>query len=956
MGSTLSKYASGRHSSKEDLSVPSNKYINSRFLPKNSVEKSYTAYSKPASSIEDKRKSRDNLLVVLHSRASTKSPVQQITNEDKPVLSKSPVTVSPKTTAISADKKEPKKDAKIKEQEKPESDMVTVTVITRGTSPTPPSQSSFVRTRRADMARLLQKDITRPNKRNIETVDKEMQSDRMDDTARYSRFGSTSTVAAAPWSSYLDLKYNTPRSNYSPTASRYSNGSSHNCKGKEGTPTGNSKSEKNDSRSRENSVALETDVSITEKRNSTSDKVISDSSTVATKPVKPIKKTNSSDRSSSESINSLTRNNSTKSITTKSKLDSTESKKIPKSKSSSASSLAEGKSKSSTSVNNKTCIETKSATPLSSNKMSIEATLESSSSPKVSKTSSSSKQNSATESSKKQLPPQVPKSDTPAKTALGVSNTQNKDFRKSVLNMNVDGKIVKKTIKRSNTTSSDSESSSVATGTESQINELPSMNSSKLSTSQSLPKVKSSGSSSKLPQRFSPVKSDKELLESRRSPSVSSESSSSAVSSSEEEAQRNTKSQSQRKKLQSTNSSRTSMLLSSADELSVDRPAKPPPSPRLKTEAQVPKTEAEAKSFLMRALAPVTNFFKVKSADSNEKVNWVDSPESCKTDKEDKSKSKSTKKHKLRPVQSGERAWWLEENSEPPEGVKRYEIEKSKSKSKIKFEKQDSGEDPWWLKDNGDIPEGIKKLTDSGNEIEMKDGNNIYKIRRNESGNVEWWLDSSASSAENSKTGCSEKVKNTSDFAQPFKIRHIDSGERSWWTNSNDNVSDIKDNNEVKEENNKQKLHKLRHQDSGERAWWLMSQPNIPQGVENLNEGLSDSDLDDEKHDEPLGDRASPEGLEMPREVETGRLSPYDNVPSTDLPKVKRPLHIPLFISRHTNIDDILGGTNHMLSPLMDRIFSFKEKAQEECKEVDVAEVRIHDSTAQRPVIRPTRM
>lgn len=978
IGSTLSKYTSSRHSSKEDLTAPSSKYINSRFLPKNSVEKSYTAYSKPSSSIEEKRRSRDNLLQVLQSRASTKSPVQTykeekpkspvtiakspITTTKSPAPTKSPITIK---TSQNISKKEVKvsSDESTEETDESEDEMETVTVITRGTSPTPPSNSTFVRTRRADMARILQKDIQRPKNRNMDKmVDKEMQSDRLDDTARYSRFGS-STISAAPWSSYLDLKYNSPRSNYTPstTSSRFSNSSNYNYKSKESSPVSlsnsQSKSDKTESRSRENSVGLETDISLSEKSISEKkslDKSASEnvsSNKLEKSPSLKNTKKSSSDRSSSESINSLSRNNSTKSISKPKSKDS-------KSTKSATSSSSEIKSKSST---NKTSIESKSPTPLSTSsslsKLSVEksptplsSTTNSSSIPSVPKLSiensksassvstsleSSSKSKiSSKEASKKQLPPQVPKNESITKTS-SASNIQNKDFRKSVLNMNTDGKLIKKTTKRSNSlnsASSDSEQSSAANCTEKQISDLPSLSN---STSQSLIKTKSSNSLSKLPQfqRVSSIKDNDS--ENRRSPSVSSESGSSTVSSSEDDQ----KTKSQKKKL-SANSSRTSMLLSSADELSVDRPAKPPPSPRLKTEG--PKTEAEAKSFLMRALAPVTNFFKGKETP----IEGPESSESFKTATQSDDKKKSLLKH----VESGELAWWLKENTEIPEGVQKqptpHDSDKESGKVKFKFEKHDSGEEPWWLNESTDVPEGVQKLASNGTEIEVKDGKHIYKIRRNESGKVEWWLDSSSSGNDNSKS-----EKNKKDIAlQNHKIRHINSRLKS-----NENIAEIID----AEEKDEKKLHQLRHQDSGERAWWLMSHPNIPQGVAVLNENSSDSEDDDQaKLDEPLGDRASPEGLEMPQNDSIcGRLSPYDNVPSNDPEKPKRPNNISLFISRHTNIDDILGGGHQMLSPLMDRIFSFQEKSiDDDCEEVDVNQVRIHDSTAQRPIIQPNRM
>lgn len=88
-----------------------------------------------------------------------------------------------------------------------------ITVVTRGTSPTPPSTASYVRTRRADLARVVEKTIEKPKTRP-EMVDKEIQSDRVDDTTRLSRYGVSSR-----WSTYLD-RYPSAVSSYSPV-SRY---------------------------------------------------------------------------------------------------------------------------------------------------------------------------------------------------------------------------------------------------------------------------------------------------------------------------------------------------------------------------------------------------------------------------------------------------------------------------------------------------------------------------------------------------------------------------------------------------------------------------------------------------------------------------------------------------------------------------------------------------------------
>lgn len=937
LSSNLSKYSS-RKNSTEDLTTTGapKTYITSRFLPKNTIEKSFTAYTKPVgrsiSAFEERRK-RDSLL--LQSVLSRQKVNQSsLTREKTPPTPTSTIRINnPKTEEI---------------------EMETVSVITRGTSPTPSSQSAYHRTRRTDLAREIQKEITRPKKRGP-MVDKEIQSDRMDDTARYSRFSSNSTMSAGQWNSYLDLKYNSPRSSYqSSIGSRYSSSGSRYSK--ENSPVSRTDDKisdiKNDtdiSRSESISLELSLDKS-SSKKSIASDKGSSESLSSGSKGSKK-----SVIKSDSKSKDLTKKSSSSPSLGRETKIKSPTPLSAPLSPTPSGTPLSptpfSGTPLSPTPLSPTPLSSTPlsptalSPTPLSPTPLSTSLSIPSISTDPPSKAKSPPKfKNSSDSSSKKQLPP-LPKSENQVKSSNSCHSltTPNKDFRKSVLNM-ADDKT-KKSTKRSNSVSSDSEQSTSVS--ESTQNTETTTVSTKLSPSQSLSKLKSSNSASKLPQKV--TISDKVETRSRRSktrsPSVGSESTDS--SSSEDDTQ---KSKSNKKsQLQSTNSSRTSMILS-ADELSLDKPSKPPPSPRSR---DGPKTEAEAKSFLMRALAPVTNFFKSRQ-DSGDRLNLLDSNSSENLSGSPKGKAspkldKEERRKLIKRIESGERAWWLDDSSEVPEGVQKFTITCSQDgdvetgnvrgifvvlllqvvvlgKKLYKFVKQESGEAPWWLNENAEIPEGVEKYS-SGSSKKSKNG-----------------------SKRSSPDSRSEKK---SEFTHPYRIRHIDSGEKAWWMNSNENIPG--EAGKEDDENKISKFNKLWHQQSGEKAWWLMSNPNIPDGVKKLTSS-SESDSDSDKNDEPLGDRASPEGLEA-SQTETGRLSPYDNVPmKDDRQKPKRPTHIPLFISRHTNIDDLLGGSAQLLSPLMDRIMVYQEMAAEQCEEVDPTQVKIHDSTAQRPVIQPGRM
>lgn len=98
--------------------------------------------------------------------------------------------------AASAKSEESKLENRLKDNE-------TVTMVTRGTSPSPPASSSFVRSRRADIGIANQKEVSRVRKK-METKDQEVQSERSEDGSRFSRFGGGGRISGAPWSSYLD--------------------------------------------------------------------------------------------------------------------------------------------------------------------------------------------------------------------------------------------------------------------------------------------------------------------------------------------------------------------------------------------------------------------------------------------------------------------------------------------------------------------------------------------------------------------------------------------------------------------------------------------------------------------------------------------------------------------------------------------------------------------------------
>ncbi|KAI8126453.1 FH1/FH2 domain-containing protein 3 [Lucilia cuprina] len=89
------------------------------------------------------------------------------------------------------------------EEEDNEEKFVSVAVCTRATSPTPPGTAPIVhRTRRIEIAKTIEKTIQRSTRKK-KMLEKEIQSDRLDDSTRYSRFGLSSRVSS-PYSPHTE--------------------------------------------------------------------------------------------------------------------------------------------------------------------------------------------------------------------------------------------------------------------------------------------------------------------------------------------------------------------------------------------------------------------------------------------------------------------------------------------------------------------------------------------------------------------------------------------------------------------------------------------------------------------------------------------------------------------------------------------------------------------------------
>lgn len=186
-----------------------------------------------------------------------------------------------------------------------------------------------------------------------------------------------------------------------------------------------------------------------------------------------------------------------------------------------------------------------------------------------------------------------------------------------------------------------------------------------------------------------------------------------------------------------------------------------------------------------------------------------------------------------------------------------------------------------------------------------------YKIWRQDSSDKAWWVEQSSEnvseelrkdSSPNSPLSRRGSSRGSAKSERRSRIKHQQSGERAWWLSEDpESVPEGVEMIQVpraltpQEADNPRTIGgPIRHIDSGEKAWWMDSSANVPEGVEKIrpaDTSISNSDSSESLEkveigltprtelqirrslsrfpiefpppppDEPLGDRASPEGV-----------------------------------------------------------------------------------------------
>lgn len=283
----------------------------------------------------------------------------------------------------------------------------------------------------------------------------------------------------------------------------------------------------------------------------------------------------------------------------------------------------------------------------------------------------------------------------------------------------------------------------------------------------------------------------------------------------------------------------------------------------------------EAKSFLLKTLgnAAAVNSLKSLSPSAESKA-WYDDSRSESSFATDNTETCSTNY----PTQTASKLLDLDFSS---------------------LQKSTSGEKPWWMEDSNDTQDD-NELTitedESTQEVANKLLNGFSELAINppdDSQDAKWsWMNANGLSLNESLQ----------------KLERVQSGEKAWWCQSPEdkntsdnqavaqNVDNAPGNNNMWEQETQADISELQQDDEIreiEGNYRLTGKRSFHNGF-NLSSAQ-------------LGDRASPEGIESSM---NDRKSPYDNIQGNNYQKDKlqdfnaRPR---LFISRHTNIDDLLG-------------------------------------------------
>ena len=176
-------------------------------------------------------------------------------------------------------------------------------------------------------------------------------------------------------------------------------------------------------------------------------------------------------------------------------------------------------------------------------------------------------------------------------------------------------------------------------------------------------------------------------------------------------------------------------------------------------------------------------------------------------------------------------------------------------KFKTKVWKQDSGDRAAWLDSIDDIPEDTTKKSEfsSGSSISRRSTSRCSgrsaerrnRIRHQQSGERAWWM--------------SDDPSDVPEGVEVISVAPSSTGIQLTVTTSIDDTDS-----HGERENLARSLNRIRHVESGEKAWWMKSNSNIPEGIEKITPDIeSNSNSDSSESFEKLEIRSNDQSSSM---------------------------------------------------------------------------------------------
>ncbi|XP_034482437.1 uncharacterized protein LOC117787915 isoform X2 [Drosophila innubila] len=997
-----------------------------------------------------------------HARTASRAKASREKELEEHLVPEVPVESSRESTNEEDVIKEPKE----KQLENPpEETFISVAVVTRATSPTPPGSTTVQRTRRIDIAKTIEKTIQRSTKPR-ETLEKEIQSDRLDDSTRYLRYSAGSSSISSNYSSHRDrissLRYNaspsanspspkssTPsvESKESPTSPAKSNGTSASAS------VASSKSSSKSKLSPPKAVRLNS-------RQSSVENLVNKPPTAPVKAESPTKTCGSSSSSSlakwpwpnkdfrKSSLNVGPTDRPRKSRTPSSGGESEEPAgvgeggQLERSPScgsevsvASASSVRKGgKLSNGKSASNRQLKAHKSCAP-SNGTASSSATSSASASASASSSDSEQRGKAAKKQSKKKSP---------------ANGGQQKEKTTKVVAKQT-GECDSDEIQRSTMGHQNSHKSVTDSPSVEAVRQSPTQPTSQ-SASQSASRLqKLSAVSNFFATRQQDANSEPIFIESSESAGEA-DAAPSMISLSQD----------------TRTNELTTPTTASGEVRNPSLTTTTTTIPTTTTSSSLSSTThcpRETTSHLKKDILPTESLTSevnpsLEQEDLDEPSWWQDTSLQINTASALDYNNRGEMPYRLRHIDSGdEQAWWLRQDETVDEDDTLAEetlnpLDEEQDLSAATEPQGEHSKTGWWSSSNND--------NEKENQMENHNENNSLESQLNGNGfgpEIEvdhsqaakkmprsrispehdaWWLEEDQQpsqeikqngyheephvevtlklpSSERSSKSSQKKSSNSGDASQHwwlsgpakklFNVQRVESGERAWWQEKENEPPPVKPPTPPP--------RIIKHWESGERAWWLQDEDQMPaqsNGEELLTVPTPAADEVDLHNDRmpdapselsssfnfaysvrppPLGQCASPVPPESESEQRKHCASPYDNIPMSKVQMAAVQLQSPpppaqstspstsaprysyasqagrvgdkLFISRHQNIDELLGGACRPLSPLFysgameSEATSTLPPANKNIfllEEITPDQVRIHDSTAQLPVIQ----